>query len=313
MPENEPITHLNTESESSSSSNSIPSSPQPSTSRVHTRKNPKGPLLGPLPDPTRSRKQLPIMTTQTLAKPSFQRFAGAKTKIKITSWLSLLEVLTVGQEITDDKKKICFLMQYLEDEALQFFADDIAPQMATITWDEVTNLLTTRFGERTIDPVLAASRRHWNRGNESVQEYYEDKMYLLRRTGLSEASMAEVLTDGMPFQFRNNLISATIPTTSDWLNKAVRLEASFNTKSKVDHPRAIAAMVQGSQKPKSRSKRPPPGPCKFCKALNKTDEQANHWQSDCQNKPSGSKNQKNYYAENLSSEQEANSTDHLNY
>lgn len=233
------------------------------------------------------------MTNETAkSKPKFQRFAGAKTKIKISSWISLFEVLASGQTTLDtDKKKVAFLMEYLEDEALQFFADEIAPKLDDITWDRVKVALTARFGERTIDPVLAASRRRWNKGHETVQEYYEEKMYLLRKTGLSEASMAEVLTDGMPFGFRNNLIAATIVNTSEWLNKAVRLESSFSTNPRPDHPRAIAANVTGPNKPHfnngKKQKRPPPGPCKFCKALGKSDQDANHWQSDCRNKPQG--------------------------
>lgn len=223
------------------------------------------------------------------SKPKLQKFAGVKSKIKISSWLSLFDVLATGLEVTDDPKKIALLMEYLEDEALQFFADDIADHLNTLTWLVVKERMNKRFGERTIDPVLAASRRRWNKGHETVQEYYEDKMYLLRKTGLAEASMAEVLTDGMPFGFRNNLIAATIINTSDWLSKAVRLESSFNSNPKVDHQRPIAAVAasQPSFKSKPKSKRPPPGPCKYCKSLGKSNEQANHWQSDCRNKPQG--------------------------
>lgn len=257
----------------------------------------------------------PPEETNKGSRPQFQRFAGAKTKVKISSWLSLFEVLAVGQDLADDKKKIAFLMAYLEDEALQFFADDIATKLDTITWTQVKEALTNRFGERTIDPVLAASRRHWKKGQESVQEYYEEKMFLLRKTGLAEASMAEVLTDGMPFGFRNNLIASTVTTTSDWLSKAVRLESSFNTNPRSDHPRPIAALVNsGTQKAKDqrKQKRPPPGPCRFCKALGKSDPDSNHWQSDCRNKPQRSGTYSNH-VESSNGEQDANSGASLNY
>lgn len=248
-------------------------------------------------------------------KPKLQKFNGTKSKIKIASWVSLFEVVAVGQEITEDKKKIALLLEYLEDEALQFFADDVAPDIATTTWTLVKTKLTKRFGEQTIDPVLAASRRRWNRGQESVQDYFDDKMYHLRKTGLSDASMAEVLTDGMPFGFRNNLISATVATPSEWLSKAVRLESSFSTAPKADHPKAIAAVANGSFRKQNQKKRQPPAPCKFCKTLGKTDAESMHWHSDCRNRPQSSNQssfQQKQTVEALTNE-EVNTANSLNY
>lgn len=256
------------------------------------------------------------MTTNN-SKPKLQKFNGAKSKIKIASWTSLFEVVAVGQGITDDPKKVALLMEYLEDEALQFFADDVAPDIATVTWTSVKAKLIKRFGEQTIDPVLAASRRRWNRGQETVQEYFEDKMFHLRRTGLADSSMAEVLTDGMPFSFRNNLISATIETPSEWLSKAVRLESSFSVAPKTDHPKAIAAMANGTyRKDNKKPKRPPPGPCKICKNLGKPDTESMHWHSDCRNKSQQSSSQHSSNRNNQSVEaltnQEINTVTSLN-
>lgn len=243
-----------------------------------------------------------------------------KSKIKIASWISLFEVVAVGQNLNTDKTKTAALMEYLEDEALQFFADDVAPDIETVTWTAVKTKLTKRFGEHTIDPVLAASRRRWNRGHETVQEYYEDKMYHLRKTGLTDSSMAEVLTDGMPFGFRNNLISATIASPSEWLSKAVRLESSFSTAPKTDHPKAIAAMVNGtSRKENKKPKRPPPGPCRFCKNLGKSEQESMHWQSDCKNKPQSSTQSsresslRNNQAVEALTNEEVNTVTSLNY
>lgn len=259
------------------------------------------------------------------SKPKLQKFNGTKSKIKITSWISLFEVVAVGQSITEHSKKAALLMEYLEDEALQFFADEVAADILTIEWSAIKTKLTKRFGEQTIDPVLAASRRRWNRGQESVQDYFEDKMFHLRRTGLSDASMAEVLTDGMPFGFRNNLISATIATPSEWLSKAVRLESSFSSAPKSDHPKAIAAVANMTSRKDSskKSKRPPPGPCKFCTNLGKSGNEANHWHSDCRNKPQSSNqspnhssqqsSQRNHQAIEALINEEVNTATSLNY
>lgn len=219
------------------------------------------------------------------SKPKLQKFNGATSKIKIDSWLNLFNVLATGLEVTADTPKVTLLMEYVEDEALQYYADEIAADIATITWTQVTDKMKKRFGERTIDPVLAASRRKWQRGTETVQQYYEEKMHLLRKTGLREASMAEVLTDGMPFGFRNPLIAAGVTTTSDWLNMAVRLESSFDSgpfRGDRPPPKAVAAMADGHPRQKKPfTKRQPPAACKICQSMGKTEM---HWHSDCPNR-----------------------------
>lgn len=215
-----------------------------------------------------------------------QRFSGAKSKIKVASWIALFEV--TAEKLDTDKEKITFLMHYLDDEALQWYADEICESIDEMTFDEVKQAMKQRFGERTIEPVLAAQRRRLQKG-ETVQQYYEDKMYLLRKTGLSEMSMAEILTDGMPHYYRTPLIASSISSVSDWLNKAVRLESSFASRpereSQPFRPQAVAATAEHSYQPKGKQrpqqKKKPPNPCKFCKALDKTEY---HWHNECPNR-----------------------------
>lgn len=216
-------------------------------------------------------------------KSKLQRYAGFKTKIKINSWLSLFEVAAKVHKADTDTLKVALLMEFIDDEALQWYADHVADKIDTITWAEARTLMVQRFGERTIDPVLAANRRRLNHG-ESVQAYFEEKMYLLRQTGLSETSMAEVLTDGLPPYYRTPLIAASIKDTSEWLSKAVRLEASFGTRkpfaesNQDKKPAATAAFASGN---KEKPKKKPPSACRICQEIGKTEF---HWHSECPNR-----------------------------
>lgn len=212
--------------------------------------------------------------------PKLQRFSGAKSKIKISSWIALFEVICNKMKVTTDSDKVILLMEYLEEEALQWFADEIATNLDTIKWDETVEAIKKRFGDRTIDPVLAAQRRRLQK-TETVQAYFEDKMYHLRKTGLQESSMAEMLTDGMPPHYRIPLIAATIFNTSDWLSKAVRLESSFGTykpmNQDTNQQRPITVNMVEDKKGK-KSKKQPSEPCRYCKKQNKTEY---HWHADC--------------------------------
>jgi hypothetical protein len=244
-----------------------------------------------------------------------QRYSGQKSKIKIDSWLALFGVVAVAQKADTDQKKLALLMDFLDDEALQWYADNVAPQIDTLTFAAVKTAMTKRFGQLTIDPVLAAQRRRLQKG-ETVQQYYEDKMYLLRQTGLKEESMAEILTDGMPHFYRTPLIASTIVSVHDWLNKAVRLESSFSTRPEKEFParnpgtHPVAAQADTAHpkaKPKSKSKNKPSSACRFCQAQGKTEF---HWHSDCPIRNSGRRSET---AANMDDETEVISVVTKNY
>lgn len=222
--------------------------------------------------------------TTTPKLPKLEKFAGAKTKIKVSSWLSLFEVVARTMKATTNQEKLTLLMEYVEGEALQWYADDIAAVIETADWTASTILMKNRFGDRTIDPVLAAQRRKFNAKTDTIQSYYDDKMYHLRKTRLEESSMAELLTDGMPHYYRTPLIASNVTNTADWLNRAVRLESSFSTRPQFNEQpigsRPISVHM-ADRRPKKTPKTPP-GPCQICTKLGKANEM--HWHSDCPNK-----------------------------
>lgn len=215
--------------------------------------------------------------------PKLEKFAGIKSHIKVASWITLFEVVARTANKTTDADKTGLLIEYLEGEALQWYADEVAANIDTAAWVDSMAKMKTRFGERTIDPVLAAHRRKFNNKTDTVQSYFEDKMYHLRKTKLEESSMAELLTDGMPHYYRTPLIASNVTSSSDWLNKAVRLESSFSSRPALnEQPGHKAISVNMADRKPKKTNKPPPGPCKICSKIGKENEM--HWHSDCPNR-----------------------------
>jgi hypothetical protein len=75
--------------------------------------------------------------------------------------------------------------------------------------------METRFETSLISPNIAAQNRKLNK-SETIKQYFDDKMSLLRRTGPSEKLMAHELTFGLPFHYE---------TTQQWLSVAIQIEA----------------------------------------------------------------------------------------
>jgi hypothetical protein len=74
--------------------------------------------------------------------------------------------------------------------------------------------METRFETSLISPNIAAQNRKLNK-SETIKQYFDDKMSLLRRTGPSEKLMAYELTSGLPFHYE---------TTQQWLLVAIQIE-----------------------------------------------------------------------------------------
>lgn len=135
------------------------------------------------------------------------KYTGSDTNITADRWISLFDVIV--SSIASDHQRVQLLMEYLRGDALHWYADEIAPFIKTISYKETRSKFLERFGFVVVDPVIASQKRKLQRG-ELIQEYFNDKMQFLRRSTLTQQSIAAQLTDGTPHFYRAPLISADI-------------------------------------------------------------------------------------------------------
>lgn len=211
------------------------------------------------------------------------RYRNNSEGVRITAWLNLFELVTT--DAASDVQRITCLMRYVEGEALTWFGDEIAPRANQLTWAQVKQQMMTRFGEIIIRPLIAAHKRTL-RQTETVQKYFEEKMDLMRQTTMTEDDRIASLTEGMPFSYQTHLISCSTPTTAEWLNKALMLEASIGRRRFLYKPQAEAAVASGmphaANGPKQNEQKRPLTPCKFCKAQGR---EVFHWHNECSLNP----------------------------
>lgn len=191
-------------------------------------------------------------------KTLFPRFEGDSSKVKIESWLAMFEL--VHDNLTTDKDKVKKMVSYLKDGAMDWFSETIMPRYAanTINFDAIKTEMATRFNRDLVEPIIQVQNRKLKK-DETVNEYFNDKLQILRRTGLKETGQIAMLTDGMPQHFRTPLISARPKDTNSWLSIALDLETSFcqNKKFQIQGLGPRVEAVHVTEKPNSVSQRRP--------------------------------------------------------
>ena len=105
-------------------------------------------------------------------KRNIARFSGNDATLHIDSWLRIFEVVMFDK--TDNEKKY-EVAQYIDSDALTWFANHIIPSIDSKSWKEIKAALIQRFKVQEVRPLIAAQDRYLTRG-ESVQKYYDDKM-----------------------------------------------------------------------------------------------------------------------------------------
>jgi hypothetical protein len=218
------------------------------------------------------------------------KFSGHKTVIRADLWCNLFEVVTREQTDVD---RIFNLMGYLIDDALNWFAADIAPNMATSTWPQVRAALIARFGPAVTNPLVEAQRRSL-KSSETVETYYEDKIRLLRQANLTEDNIVAQLSEGMPFSYRGFLLCAKPTTSVMWLTVALQLEATLKRQPqeqqrhkfwRQNQEKTMATALvtdttpQNKQRMRSRGKDRPSSACRYCLEAGQT---VFHWHRECQ-------------------------------
>ena len=126
-------------------------------------------------------------------------------------------------------------MASLNDDALNWFASDIAPKLNDIKWPNVREQFIARFGPAIANPLVESQHRRL-KATETVQQYYDDKLRVLRRVTLTEPDVVAQLTEGMPPQYRGYLLCANPQTAVSWLAVTLQLESTIRRSQPFNRP-----------------------------------------------------------------------------
>ena len=152
--------------------------------------------------------------------------------------------------------------------------------MEFLKWTEVRQLLIARFGPAISNPLVEPQHLRL-RPNETVQNYYDDKMRAFRRVTLAEQDIVAQLTEGMPSTYRGYLLCARLTSSVAWLAVALQLEVTLRrqtlfppkpTQQFKSQSRAIALAVNQPKRSfnQNRNRDIPPTPCRFCTEAGET-------------------------------------------
>ncbi|UYV64947.1 SETMAR [Cordylochernes scorpioides] len=85
----------------------------------------------------------------------------------------------------------------------------------------------TRFGYKVESPKVAASKRRLKK-EETVEDYFRDKIRSLNQTSLNNVEKLKMLTDGLPLDWKNYLVTAQPKDPSHWMQIAMEIEQNNN-------------------------------------------------------------------------------------
>ena len=220
-------------------------------------------------------------------KPQLPKFKSADQDKTVRAWLVIFEAHT-SATATDRAKD---LMYYLEGPALEWYADEVVGSNIS-NWDTVKNRLIVRFGSTTSQPLLDANHMTKKFG-QSVEDYFRSKMRLLKQTHLTHQEQVQLLTDGLPAQWKPHMSVTRAATPTEWIGFALKLEADFKSCELKFKPKGNQhfnqkkktfvnmASTSKQSKPSDTSSPIPQYPCRYCKALNIEEF---HWHSVCPNR-----------------------------
>ncbi|UYV73181.1 hypothetical protein LAZ67_10002104 [Cordylochernes scorpioides] len=164
------------------------------------------------------------VSTMAVNVNKLEKFSGDKGSIRPESWLKLYELET-GK--LDEVDRINNLIYYLSKDALEWFADEILSNASIKKWDTVKLKLIQRFGYKVESPIVAASKRRLKK-EETVEDYFRDKIRLLNQTSLNNVEKLKMLTDGLPLDWKNYLVTAQPKDPSHWMQIAMEIEQNNN-------------------------------------------------------------------------------------
>lgn len=240
----------------------------------------------------------PPGTSSTQSYGGIQVFNGFKCVIPVSNWISIYEHI-----VESDRNRAKNLVQYLRDDALNWFATEIAGK--GLTWFEVKEKIIARFKISQVSEAGSAIERKLKSG-ESIQTYFQNKLELLRKMNLSEKHEIDLLTRGLPNVYQVQMSTVIIKNLDRWINIVMQLEERLGKQKEKSVPQVQFAMKpdfkpnyvkhnepqQGPPKPGSPN---PPSPCQYCL---REGIKLFHWHSDCELRQRKYREMKNEFRNN---------------
>ena len=125
-----------------------------------------------------------------------------------------------------DADRIRALIFNIKGIALEWFGDEIGHAVTALEWTDVRDRMISRFGISTSTPLIDAQRRRLKR-DETVQQYFRDKMGLFRQISNAEPEVCHQLTEGLQFSWKLAMTSAKPGSANDCVETAQQLETHF--------------------------------------------------------------------------------------
>ncbi|UYV63592.1 K02A2.6-like, partial [Cordylochernes scorpioides] len=199
---------------------------------------------------------------------------GKVSRALILYWIILLLYATLNGGIFEmEDENIKNLMYYLTDSALEWYADEIISNPAIKRWEVVKEKLIQRFGSYNANPIVSASHRRLKR-EESIENYFQDKIRLLNQTHLTKEEKINLLTDGLPNDWKDLIVAAQPTDATKWFHIAASIEQNrasiqFKPKNKIH----LATKNNDNRK----------NVCPFwCPICSKKGIKIKHWVTDCE-------------------------------
>ena len=106
-----------------------------------------------------NRRQQSVPTapdSRKIGKTLIDKFSGHNSALTVPEWLNTFQAVTLD---FTDIERLYALPKHLSDEALQWFAQFIVPNIASMSWTECKQRLTHLFRRITPDRMVEASKR----------------------------------------------------------------------------------------------------------------------------------------------------------
>lgn len=216
--------------------------------------------------------------TRNSDKPKLQSFKGKDDFISIDDWLNLYIDKTDFLQ-WNDRMKLSFLDEYLENEALAWFAQNRSGN----TWTTIVSLLKKRFGKPLARPIMDLIHLKYDKA-KGFAEYFREKQYLASKAHLSDAvnHIIPIMIDGLPADMQSYFVAYDPSDLNEFYLAGLRAENANMQNNKRKLPESTSDSKQPNKKFKKTVKKKPPSPCYICTKLGH--ENKYHWASDCRYK-----------------------------